>query len=177
MLHAKRIDNMVDRGPSITCLCCARVQVDPEYSIVQECMPYMSRRLLTDGNPRMRAALKKMLYGDGSRLDIDRLQKLIGAFSNFTTGVNAGQHSKYSGPSFSAAFAHEEEHVKGNNPRSLVAEGPVITEAMKEALKVGRVGRTEGRWKGERERVGGGVGRGESIQGRGKRVLGGGVRV
>ena len=33
-------------------------------------MPYLSRRLLTDNNPRMRAALRTMLYGDGQRLDL-----------------------------------------------------------------------------------------------------------
>ena len=28
------------------------LKVDPDYGIVQECMPYLSRRLLTDNNPR-----------------------------------------------------------------------------------------------------------------------------
>ncbi len=28
------------------------LKVDPNYGIVQECMPYLSRRLLTDNNPR-----------------------------------------------------------------------------------------------------------------------------
>ena len=58
-------------------------QVDPNYAIVNECMPYLSRRLLTDNNPRMRAALRQLLYGDGTRLDVARLQRLIASFSRW----------------------------------------------------------------------------------------------
>eukprot|EP00878_Enallax_costatus_P013271 GHUV01013874.1.p1 GENE.GHUV01013874.1~~GHUV01013874.1.p1 ORF type:complete len:1255 (+),score=498.10 GHUV01013874.1:389-4153(+) len=59
--------------------------VDPDYAIVQECFPYMSRRLLSDDDPRVRKALKDVLYGGRSRLDIDRLIRLSEAFSAYTT--------------------------------------------------------------------------------------------
>ena len=36
--------------------------MDPGYSIVQECFPYIARRLLTDNHPRTRAALQQLLY-------------------------------------------------------------------------------------------------------------------
>ena len=39
------------------------LRADPSYSIVSECFPYLSRRLLTDNSPRVRAALQQMLYG------------------------------------------------------------------------------------------------------------------
>ena len=39
------------------------LRADPSYSIVQECFPYLSRRLLTDDSPRVRGALQQMLYG------------------------------------------------------------------------------------------------------------------
>lgn len=39
------------------------LRVDPTYAIVQECFPYVSRRLFTDNSPRVRAALQQMLYG------------------------------------------------------------------------------------------------------------------
>lgn len=39
------------------------LRVDPNYSIVQECFPYLARRLLTDDHPRTRAALRQLLYG------------------------------------------------------------------------------------------------------------------
>lgn len=41
------------------------LRVDPTYSIVQECFPYLARRLLTDDHPRTRAALRQLLYGVG----------------------------------------------------------------------------------------------------------------
>lgn len=39
------------------------LRVDPDYAIVQETFPYLSRRLLTDNQPRARAALRQLLYG------------------------------------------------------------------------------------------------------------------
>lgn len=39
---------------------------------LQECFPYMARRLLSDDDPRVRKALKDVLYGGRNRLDIDR---------------------------------------------------------------------------------------------------------
>lgn len=39
------------------------LRVDPDYAIVKETFPYLSRRLLTDNHPRARAALRQLLYG------------------------------------------------------------------------------------------------------------------
>ncbi|CAL5225145.1 g7925 [Coccomyxa viridis] len=60
------------------------LRVDPGYSIVQECFPYIARRLLTDNHPRTRAALQQLLYANKSRIDIGRLRRLSSAFSNYT---------------------------------------------------------------------------------------------
>ena len=41
---------------------------DPDYSIANECYPYVARRLLTDPSPESRQALEQMLYGkDGAK--------------------------------------------------------------------------------------------------------------
>ena len=107
------------------------LKVDPSYAIVHECMPYLSRRLLTDNNPRMRAALKHLLYGDKQRVDVDRLARMVSAFSSFTT---AGQ-STAAGPTFSAAYG---ERVKGR-PAGGGADDdsePVVSDAMREVLRV-----------------------------------------
>ncbi|KAL0055837.1 hypothetical protein WJX82_004897 [Trebouxia sp. C0006] len=61
------------------------LRVDPDYAIVKETFPYLSRRLLTDNQPRARAALRQLLYGDKARLDITRLQRLSSGFGSFTT--------------------------------------------------------------------------------------------
>ena len=37
-----------------------------DYSLVQEAFPYLSQRLLTDESPRAKAALRSMLYSQGS---------------------------------------------------------------------------------------------------------------
>ena len=37
--------------------------IDEDYSILQECYPYLARRLLTDNSPRAKNALRSMLYG------------------------------------------------------------------------------------------------------------------
>jgi aarF domain-containing kinase len=60
------------------------MQHNPDYRIVSSCFPYLSQRLLTDDHPRMQAALKKLLCGEGERLDVQRLQNLIEAFGVFT---------------------------------------------------------------------------------------------
>mmetsp|Transcript_16307 Transcript_16307/g.35263 ORF Transcript_16307/g.35263 Transcript_16307/m.35263 type:complete len:1034 (+) Transcript_16307:166-3267(+) len=109
------------------------LKADPDYAIVQECLPYLSRRLLTDNNPRMRAALRQLLYGNSNRLDVERLQRLISAFSAFTTSPNSAE-SRAMGPTFALAY---DEQVKGKRYRSMrEEEGPILNEAAKEALKV-----------------------------------------
>lgn len=110
------------------------LKVDPNYAIVQECSPYLSRRLLTDNNQRMRAALRQLLYGNGQRLDVARLQRLISSFSSFTTSAHPS--STASGPTFSSAYS--EERVKGSRRTASTGrdEGPVLNETMREALKV-----------------------------------------
>lgn len=49
------------------------LSIDPGYSIVKECFPYLCRRLLIEDSPRMRRMLKSFLYGkDGDFLQVDQ---------------------------------------------------------------------------------------------------------
>lgn len=43
------------------------LQLDPQYSIVNECFPYLARRLLTEDSDRMRKMLRTFLYGREGR--------------------------------------------------------------------------------------------------------------
>lgn len=61
------------------------LKIDPEYSIVLSCYPYLSRRLLTDSSEHSRVLLRQMLYTDQGRLDVRRLQRLASGFRNYTT--------------------------------------------------------------------------------------------
>lgn len=44
------------------------LSIDPGYSIVKECFPYLCRRLLTEDSPRMHRMLKSFLYGKDENL-------------------------------------------------------------------------------------------------------------
>lgn len=53
---------------------------NPQFAIVDEAYPYISKRLLTDDTPRLRAALRYMIYGRENVFDVDRLIDLLQAF-------------------------------------------------------------------------------------------------
>eukprot|EP00898_Chlorokybus_atmophyticus_P000394 jgi/Chlat1/1355/Chrsp119S01778 len=59
------------------------LRADPTYSITKECYPYLSKRLLTDDNPRIRAALRYFLYKGQERLDVNRVKELAFNFQRF----------------------------------------------------------------------------------------------
>jgi predicted unusual protein kinase regulating ubiquinone biosynthesis (AarF/ABC1/UbiB family) len=42
------------------------LSVDENYSILQECYPYLAKRLMTDNSPRAKAALRNMLTGSAA---------------------------------------------------------------------------------------------------------------
>merc|ERR1711968_143930 len=56
---------------------------NPEFAIVDEAYPYISRRLLTDKSPRMRSALQYMVYGESGVFDAERLIDLLQALEKF----------------------------------------------------------------------------------------------
>ncbi|KAJ9519495.1 hypothetical protein QJQ45_000680 [Haematococcus lacustris] len=59
--------------------------VDPDYAIVMECFPYLTRRLLSDDSPRARAILRDILYGNRSRLDVERLNMMADGIAAYNT--------------------------------------------------------------------------------------------
>jgi len=67
--------------------------VDAEYSIIAECLPYTSKRLLSDRNERTGVALSSFIFGpDKSDLknrvvDYDRVELLITGFGDYTTSA------------------------------------------------------------------------------------------
>ena len=67
---------------------------NPKFAIIDEAFPYLSKRLLTDDAPRLRAALKYMVYGKGNTFNVERLIELLQAFETFVDvrdSVPAGQ--------------------------------------------------------------------------------------
>merc|ERR1719277_1374736 len=85
------------------------LRVDTDFSIVQECFPYIARRLITDDSFRIREALRSYLYMGWTRIAIKRVDDLATGFGTFTN-LMKGSRSEYmssgsSGASLSAAAA------------------------------------------------------------------------
>ena len=59
------------------------LQSDPQYSIVQECFPYLARRLLTDDDPRAREALRQLLFV-GDQISLERVRRVVEGLSSYT---------------------------------------------------------------------------------------------
>jgi len=66
------------------------LKVDPDYSIVSECFPYLSRRLLSDNSEHSKELLKKLLYSESGRLDMRRLQKFAEGFGSYSMATDSG---------------------------------------------------------------------------------------
>lgn len=65
------------------------LSVDSNYAIVDECFPYIARRLLSDDSPRMQAALRSFVYGGSDRLKVSRVRDIAGGFAKFTNSMGA----------------------------------------------------------------------------------------
>jgi aarF domain-containing kinase len=107
---------------------------DPDYAIVANCFPYLCKRLINDNHPRMRAALKQLLYGHGTRLDKDRLQRVFGALGAFA----APQGRASQDVTFSDALGGGDEMVKGTIrvQRKARADHVVVDDNIKDVLRV-----------------------------------------
>merc|ERR1712127_973750 len=69
---------------------------DEKYSIINECLPYVSKRLLTDQSERTGGALSTFIFGpnknDADRIvDYDRVEQLISGFGSYTTSTSGAQ--------------------------------------------------------------------------------------
>lgn len=63
---------------------------DPDFAIVEEAYPYIAQRLLTDDSPRLRSALRYMIYGKSGVFDADRFIDVMQAFENFVVAAKSG---------------------------------------------------------------------------------------
>jgi len=67
---------------------------DPNYSIINECLPYVSKRLLTDQSERTGGALSTFIFGpdkaniDTRLVDYDRIEQLVTGYGNYTTSAS-----------------------------------------------------------------------------------------
>ena len=67
---------------------------DSSYSILQECYPYLAKRLISDDSPRARGALRTLLYGKGKDLDLTKVQELTSGFESYTSSTSSVESSR-----------------------------------------------------------------------------------
>ena len=68
---------------------------NPNFAIIDEAFPYIARRLLTDRSPRLRKALRYMVYGRDGEFDADNLIDLLQALEKFSAIRDNGDGSAY----------------------------------------------------------------------------------
>jgi len=68
---------------------------NPNFAIIDEAYPYIARRLMTDRSPRLRAALRYMVYGRDGSFDAENLIDLLQALEKFTAVRDDGDGSAF----------------------------------------------------------------------------------
>jgi aarF domain-containing kinase len=68
---------------------------NPDFAIIDEAYPYIARRLMTDNSPRLRAALRYMVYGREGQFDAERLIDLLEALEKFKAIRDDGDGTAY----------------------------------------------------------------------------------
>lgn len=66
-----------------------------DFAIIDEAFPYIARRLLTDKTPRLRKALRYMVYGREGEFDAERLIDLLQALEKFSAVRDEGDGSAF----------------------------------------------------------------------------------
>lgn len=92
---------------------------------MKECFPYLSRRLLTDDDPRARKALKELLFAGGEHISLARLERLTQGLSSFTV---EGLGTSGSGSQQKAL------QMSGGGSGAQKPAGPLLDSTAKEVL-------------------------------------------
>ena len=68
---------------------------NPNFAIIDEAYPYIARRLMTDDSPRLKTALRYMVYGREGVFDAEKLIDLLQALEKFTAVTDEGDGSAF----------------------------------------------------------------------------------
>merc|ERR1719324_2031759 len=117
---------------------------NPQFAIVDEAYPYISKRLLTDDSPRLRAALRYMVYGKSQTFDVDRMIDLLQALEKFVAVRDTGDGTAYKVDGVrGGVYVGQAGDVRGTN--RLDADGDAKARSALDAYRAeGVVGVTEG---------------------------------
>ncbi len=89
---------------------------NPNFAIIDEAYPYIARKLMTDDSPRLKKALRYMVYGkEGRTLDAENLIDLLQALEKFTAVRDDGDGSAFKVDGMRGAkFVGKAGDVKGS---------------------------------------------------------------
>lgn len=68
---------------------------NPNFAIIDEAYPYIARLLMTNKSPRLKAALRYMVYGREGEFDAEKLIDLLQALEKFTAVRDDGDGSAF----------------------------------------------------------------------------------
>lgn len=68
---------------------------NPNFAIIDEAYPYIARRLMTDQSPRLKDALRYMVYGKEGQFDAERVIDLLEALEKFKSIRDEGDGSAF----------------------------------------------------------------------------------
>jgi len=68
---------------------------NPNFAIIDEAYPYIARRLMTDDSPRLKAALRYMVYGKDGSFDAEKVIDLLQALEKFKAVRDEGDGSAF----------------------------------------------------------------------------------
>jgi len=68
---------------------------NPNFAIIDEAYPYIAKRLMTDDSPRLKSALRYMVYGKEGVFDAEQLIDLLQALEKFTAVRDDGDGSAF----------------------------------------------------------------------------------
>jgi aarF domain-containing kinase len=66
------------------------LSVDEDYAILQECYPYLAKRLFSDNSPRSREVLRSMLVSKNGLISPTKLLEMSEGFSTYTSSTAGG---------------------------------------------------------------------------------------
>ncbi len=107
-----------------------------DFAIVDEAYPYISRRLLTDSSPRLKAALQYMVYGQTGVFDVERMLDLLQALESFNNLKETGNKNTINSES-SGNFNIKDDEAFDFDASSLASSlsSPTSDLRTREALK------------------------------------------
>eukprot|EP00249_Psilotum_nudum_P018128 c26650_g1_i1 orf=156-2624(+) len=100
---------------------------NPDFAIIDEAYPYIAQRLLTDNSPRLKDALRYIIYGKSGVFDAERLIDVLEAFETFITAAKSGGGEQMKGNMAALGLMPLQNAGSFLNPRSTVRQQQVQT--------------------------------------------------